>query len=509
MAASVRLFFVAMLLMFWAVTTVYHRNSTSNEVRAGQAAQGRKVWGQFEEKRFKPDFHQNEASALEREYEFSLPFQGTSEAEYCLVVGCLNGDLLGNEFVLEAEEVSRKADRSEIHPPSKQDWTELLVSQNPPKSEKSLAGTGPVPNDIEFSAPSAPLRRSFYMYGGQLSSGHNGAYEEFQATSLAESEHLVIWCDEADQLEIDQYELDRKVGTLIQTFEQLIVPEVIPWLGKADDIDRDEKFAVVLTSRLNQLQSSDSRLEGLTWGGDYHPTLSAPFSNKADLIYLNPTNPDLASLPAIMVHEYVHAISFSKRARNAGGQLRRKIVYEEDWLNEAISHVVETEISGSYANIEQRLQEYNEWPERSPLVISDYYRAGLWRNAGCRGAVFSFVKWCVQQEGVGLIPKLIDSQKTGIQNLESATGKSFESLFRDWGLSGVNKKSRRQEVSAGEQYRWNQASTSLKYIHLTAEKAGRVRYRIVAQPGVRFQASLVRLEDLKLTPLGDFGVLPE
>jgi hypothetical protein len=73
-------------------------------------------------------------------------------------------------------------------------------------------------------------------------------------------------------------------------------------------------------------------------------------------------------------------------------------------------------------------------PSAYPLVVSDYYRAGLWRCHGCRGATYLFLRFCVEQFGSQILPRLIADPARGTQNLELATGRSFEDIFRAWTL---------------------------------------------------------------------------
>src|SRR5262249_790057 len=105
---------------------------------------------------------------------------------------------------------------------------------------------------------------------------------------------------------------------------------------------------------------------------------------------------------------------------------------EEDWLNEAIAHVAENIYGGGWGNLDDRIAQCLKFPERYPLVVSDYYRAGLWRSDGCRGATYLFLRWCIDQYGEELLPELVASPWAGTRNLEAATGARFANLFRAW-----------------------------------------------------------------------------
>lgn len=107
---------------------------------------------------------------------------------------------------------------------------------------------------------------------------------------------------------------------------------------------------------------------------------------------------------------------------------------EEDWLSESLAHLAEP----GWSNLDHRIAAFLDDPSRYPLVVPDYYRAGLWRNPGCRGATFLFTRWCVGQDESQNTRRLAQSTEHGTRNLERATGRRFEELFREWSLSVAN-----------------------------------------------------------------------
>ena len=133
-----------------------------------------------------------------------------------------------------------------------------------------------------------------------------------------------------------------------------------------------------------------------------------------------------------MIHEYTHAICFSRRTADATGLL--KYPDEEDWLNEAIAHCAESLFDAGWSNLDYRIARFLNDPSAYPLVVGDYYRAGLWRCHGCRGATYLFLRFCVEQFGPQILTRLIANPARGTHNLELATGRSFDDIFRAWTL---------------------------------------------------------------------------
>src|SRR4029077_792208 len=89
-----------------------------------------------------------------------------------------------------------------------------------------------------------------------------------------------------------------------------------------------------------------------------------------------------------------------------------------------------------------RISAFLSAPERYQLVISDYFRAGLFRSHGHRGAAYLFLRWCCDRYGNDLLKQLVQTNLTGTANLEAATHERFADLFRQWtialALSGTN-----------------------------------------------------------------------
>jgi hypothetical protein len=153
-------------------------------------------------------------------------------------------------------------------------------------------------------------------------------------------------------------------------------------------------------------------------------------------------------LRTILVHEYTHAIIFSRKAL-AGGRVGPE---EEGWLDEGLAHLVEDALGFSRSNIDYRVSAFLSRPERYRLVVDDYYSADLFRSHGNRGATYLFLRWCVDRYGPTLLDTLIRSERRGVENLEAATGSTFADLFRRWTvalyLSGLD-----PSISPDEGYR--------------------------------------------------------
>lgn len=248
-------------------------------------------------------------------------------------------------------------------------------------------------------------------------------YARITAHNLASGSRVRIFLDQ--QLvngEVPQSRLDE----LVRRFDEDVIPRVESQFGPLSDVDGDGTLAVVLTPWLSRLQGGRTSIGGMVRSSDFQRDLSSPFSNRCDMLFLNSALPSDAPLCDLLSHEVAHAACISQRLSRGKGVLRD----EEDWLSEALAHLAEP----GWSNLDHRLVAFLDNPSRYPLVVPDYYRAGLWRDPGCRGATYLFTRWCVGREP-HLLRELAQSTARGMRNLERTTGRRFEELFREWSLT--------------------------------------------------------------------------
>jgi hypothetical protein len=69
-----------------------------------------------------------------------------------------------------------------------------------------------------------------------------------------------------------------------------------------------------------------------------------------------------------------------------------------------MAHLVEDQFGYSWSNLDYRIGGYLSAPERYPLVVPEYFHAGLWRTPGTRGACYLFLRWC-RERHAGLLPR--------------------------------------------------------------------------------------------------------
>ena len=295
----------------------------------------------------------------------------------------------------------------------------------------------PVARDIATSKPTAAtadeiknVQRSFYLHvtDGPLSDPKQ--YTRVDAQHLLSGQYVEVLLDKQHPT---SPQLRQLADDIVHFLEQDIGPRLAATLGQCQDVDGNGKFTILLTPWLERLQGGRTQLQGFARSSDFLERSPRPFSNRCDMIYLNATLTTGPHVRSLLAHEMAHAICFSERKSDRPGA--QPFAPEEDWLNEAIAHLAENTCSNDWSNLDHRIDAYLQDPARYPLVVADYYRAGLWRDPGCRGATYLFLRWCVDQYGPDLLRRLVRSRFNGKRSLEWATGVTFPELFRQWAVA--------------------------------------------------------------------------
>jgi hypothetical protein len=385
------------------------------------------------------------------------------------------------------------------------------------------APIAPITNDVS-SLPAPPYERPFSMLvrDGDPSSASN--YATVKGVLRGYGKTIQVYVAEEDIPSTDP----ELVKDLIITFDDRVHPLSARDFGVARDIDGDGRFTILISGWLGHLGGGRLPVDGFVRVADLDPAYRAPFGNQCDMMYLNASLKPGPHVRTVVAHEYMHAVIFSCKMNShplSNGPIRE----EEGWLDEAIAHLAEDVHGFSSSNIDYRVSAFLSNPEQYQLVVDDYYAANLFRSHGNRGSTYLFLRYCADRQGPDLLRALISSSRSGIANLESATGSSFASLYRRWSvatfLSGldadadadqpddasepyrtVNLRSPREELDfTGPRFqrmspdrgheRFHVASTASHYVIVDGARAGGVEIEVSGPPEADMQVTVVPLGD--------------
>jgi len=345
---------------------------------------------------------------------FDLPFDANTR--YRVIVSSLASRKVASRVTLSAERVSHieRFPLREVPP------LQSAIPQ-PFHTTWNSAKHVPLHKDETPSPLENPSERTFFLHvtDGPLEDPRQ--YAEVTGRRVAEGRSVRVFLDSsmgADQL------AHGLVAEIVRLFDAKIVPKSRDVLGEFRDVDGDGKFAILISPWLGKLQGGKTALGGFVRGSDFEKSVEPPFGNQADVMYLSANLRPGRHLHSLLAHEFAHAICFSRRLPS---ELHPQgLPTEEDWLNEAIAHLAENLHETGWSNLDYRVSRFLDATHRSPLVVENYYANGLWRDPGCRGATYLFLRWVVDRFGDDVLSRLIESPGRGIANLTTcfAAGQS-------------------------------------------------------------------------------------
>jgi hypothetical protein len=375
------------------------------------------------------------------------------------------------------------------------------------------------PSTLEEYVPAAnpPRQRVFHVFAREGDFQSADTYVTVHGELRALGQHCQVY---VDRDVTDPAGLQPTVDDVVSTFDHDIYPRACATLGRALDVDRDGRFTILFTPWLGKMSGGKVSLGGFVRGSDFYRDLQAPYGNRCDLLYLNTDLKPGPYLRTLLAHEYAHAVIFSEHVFGAHlpGVPRQD---EEGWLNEGLAHLEEDLHGYSWDNLDYRISAFLSAPERYALVVSDYYRAGLWRSHGNRGATYLFLRWCADRFGPDFPTRLAQTNVSGVTNVEVTTGERFADLFRQWcaalALAGTSLPRAgaaplthidlhgplggrllcgprfHEMLLAGGTHEVHLAGTAAAYVLLHGSRGQGARLTVSAEPGTDLQVTLIRL----------------
>jgi len=267
---------------------------------------------------------------------------------------------------------------------------------------------------------------------------------------------------------------DAEYQELAQEFDRVAWPAVVGTFGEPSDIDATGRVHILYTRAVNELteRDSDSFVGGFFFGRDLFPRQSTPrlgacpTSNQAEMFYMLVPDPQgevnnnvrrkadvRRGTVNTLTHELQHLVNASRRlfVNNAS-------VFEETWLDEGLSHVVEElafynesglgpqsnitieELRASQAILDAvnryavqnlaRISIYLEEPQaHSPFNVNDRLET--------RGSAWQLLRYAADQPSRNastFFRSLGNSTSSGVDNLALVLGEPVLPVARTWAV---------------------------------------------------------------------------
>ena len=232
------------------------------------------------------------------------------------------------------------------------------------------------------------------------------------ASLVATSDRASAYVDVADVDRLNKASIQAQ----IDRFSSRTFPVVTSMFGSESDVDEDGKIHLLYTNLVEKVGGflgggpsgffSSPSLLPLDQGGD---------GNLSDLLYINPDmDPD--KFNAVAAHEFQHLINFNHHVLIRGG------ISEDVWLNEGLSAVSEDLIGENDAHNTRFVDYFLRYTPNKPIGAQS-------KSQGIRGSEYLFVRSLIEEFGTGILARLVQTDKMGIPNIESATNDRFVDIY--------------------------------------------------------------------------------
>lgn len=270
------------------------------------------------------------------------------------------------------------------------------------------------------------------------------SYNTVTATAKCVNNRIALFADADIDSNLSGVMASTDYATLCSQFKTSL-DTLFSILGEPPDINSDESVTVLMTPKVNALGSSGGGIvTGFFFAGDLlTKSNSNPASNEREIVFVVTPDPNGVYgtaltkaftmenlLTAVVPHEVQHLLSYYHHVLVNNG------ASEGTWLNEALSHLME-DIVGYGQENPSRVALYLQSTATSPLIPSAS------PDLSERGGLYLFLRFLYEQSSNGnaFLKALVQTDKTGVTNLESAFGSGnanldeFADFMRRWGIA--------------------------------------------------------------------------
>ena len=288
------------------------------------------------------------------------------------------------------------------------------------------------------SSAMEPQERSFFVFSNFNGSTINpDDFTQVTADLKYEGDHTLLYVDQTTDASCIN---DSEAKALGLEFENSIYPTNTSSFGSESDINRDGKVAILLTPIVNELTppggASTGYIAGFFMPGDLLPTyVPTGATNGMEIYYSMVPDPNgiygnvyekeraLEVIRGVIAHEFQHMIMFNYRILIFGNGYDGKYMAEL-WVDEGLAHIAEDLNNHDDSNI-----------RRADLFLNDPGNVTLIHGGDDleeRGASFLFFRYLGDRFGEGIYRDIVQTKKTGTDNIKYVTGCDFKEIFADW-----------------------------------------------------------------------------
>ena len=231
------------------------------------------------------------------------------------------------------------------------------------------------------------------------------------AVLVADGYRANAYVDVADTVRVSRTRIQEDVDL----FSLRIHPVVTSTLARDPRAGDIGKVTLLYTHLVDEVGDDTTTVRGFFSAASVLPPSQGGNGDQLNLLFINPFNdPDVDA--AVLAHEFQHLFSFHQHV------LIRNGPPEEAWLNEGLSHVCEDLVGGYEVHNRQNIERFLSAPSRTPL-------RGSVEIPGVRGAAYLFVRSLIEDFGMGVLARLVQTSHIGLRNVREAAGDRITDIY--------------------------------------------------------------------------------
>lgn len=207
-----------------------------------------------------------------------------------------------------------------------------------------------------------------------------------------------------------------RVQAHVDRFTDHTYPIVTSTFGEPSDVDSDGKVLFLYTHLVDQVGT----VAGFYSSESLFSTSEGGNGNVADMMYIGVDHEE-SFFESLLAHEYQHLISFNQHVlvRNGDSEISS--------INEAMSHVAEDLVDQhTEGGNPDNVRIYTESPSSFSILSESAH------ESGARGTAYTFARSMIESFGDNTPSELVQTALSGIQNVESVSGQSFETVYETY-----------------------------------------------------------------------------
>lgn len=232
------------------------------------------------------------------------------------------------------------------------------------------------------------------------------------ASLFADGHRAIAYVDVSDTGRVSKARIQADVDLFGLKIHPVVTFALLRDASSARDVG---KVYLLYTHLVDEVGDDTTMVRGFFSAASLLPENQGGNGDQVNLLFINPFS-DPGVTDAVLAHEFQHLFNFHQHVLIRNGRP------EENWLNEGLSHVCEDLVGGHEAHNRHNIERFLANPRHTPL-------RGSVDDPGVRGAAYLFVRSLIEDFGMEILPRLVQTNNVGLRNVREAAGDRITDIY--------------------------------------------------------------------------------